>query len=262
MQIDPVAFHIGPLAVRWYGLLIAGAMLIAAFGGCRLMRRAGIDEDDFLTIFIVTMAAAVVGARAYYVLFELPYYLAHPAEILAIWHGGLAIHGGILAGLLAVYLGCRHYHISFWQFVDIMAPFLALGQAIGRWGNYFNQEAYGYAVDPSEVPWAMWIDGAYRHPTFLYESCWDILVFLVLLCLARRAFVRRGEIALSYLMLYSAGRFVIEGFRTDSLMLGPLRMAQVMSIVLFAGALLLLLYRRKRGLATERPTLNGKHRLL
>ena len=252
MNINPVAFSLGPITVRWYGLLIATAMLIAAVGGCKMMRKAGINEDDFLTIFMVTIVAAILGARAYYVIFELPYYMQHPDEIIAIWHGGLAVHGGLLAGVAAIYLGCRHYRISFWQFTDIMAPFMILGQAIGRWGNFFNQEAYGYEVDPAAVPWAMWIDGAYRHPTFLYESCWDLLVFFVLLWLARQAWVRRGEIALGYLMLYSMGRVVVEGFRTDSLMLGPLRMAQVMSLVLFAGALLVLLYRRRTGKAELR----------
>ncbi len=252
MNINPVAFSLGPITVRWYGLLIATAMLIAAVGGCRMMRKAGINEDDFLTIFMVTIVAAILGARIYYVIFELPYYIQHPDEIIAIWHGGLAVHGGLLAGVASIYLGCRHYKISFWQFTDIMAPFMILGQAIGRWGNFFNQEAYGYEVDPAAVPWAMWIDGAYRHPTFLYESCWDLLVFFVLLWLARQAWVRRGEIALGYLMLYSMGRVVVEGFRTDSLMLGPLRMAQVMSLVLFVGALLVLLYRRKTGKAELR----------
>lgn len=252
MNINPVAFSLGPITVRWYGLLIATAMLIAAVGGCRMMRKAGINEDDFLTIFMVTIVAAILGARIYYVIFELPYYIQHPDEIIAIWHGGLAVHGGLLAGVASIYLGCRHYKISFWQFTDIMAPFMILGQAIGRWGNFFNQEAYGYEVDPAAVPWAMWIDGAYRHPTFLYESCWDLLVFFVLLWLARQAWVRRGEIALGYLMLYSMGRVVVEGFRTDSLMLGPLRMAQVMSLVLFVGALLVLFYRRKTGKAELR----------
>ena len=252
MNINPVAFSLGPITVRWYGLLIATAMLIAAVGGCKMMRKAGINEDDFLTIFMVTIVAAILGARIYYVIFELPYYIQHPDEIIAIWHGGLAVHGGLLAGVASIYLGCRHYKISFWQFTDIMAPFMILGQAIGRWGNFFNQEAYGYEVDPAAVPWAMWIDGAYRHPTFLYESCWDLLVFFVLLWLARQAWVRRGEIALGYLILYSMGRVVVEGFRTDSLMLGPLRMAQVMSLVLFVGALLVLLYRRKTGKAELR----------
>ena len=261
MTIDPIAFTLGPFTVRWYGLLIATGMLIAAVGGCKVMGRAGIDEDDFLSIFMMIVVGAVLGARAYYVIFQWPYYSQHPGEMIAIWHGGLAIHGGLIGGVLAIILGYRYYKISFWQFADIMAPFVILGQAIGRWGNYFNQEAYGYEADPSAVPWAMWIDGAYRHPTFLYESCWDLFVFFILLFLARQAWVHRGEIALSYLMLYSMGRVVIEGFRTDSLMLGPLRMAQVMSLLLVSGALLVMLYRRKTGKAEERPLIDGKHRL-
>ncbi len=261
MNVDPVAFTLGPVTVRWYGLLISIGLLIAIVGGSKVAGRAGMDEDDFLTIFMAIIVAAVIGARAYYVIFQWPYYAQHPDEIIAVWHGGLAIHGGLIGAVIAIFAGCKHYKISFWQFADILAPFAILGQAIGRWGNFFNQEAYGYEVDPSAVPWAMWIDGAYRHPTFLYESCWNVLVCLLLLWLARQAWVRRGEIALSYLMFYSMGRVVIESFRTDSLMLGPLRMAQVMSLLLFFGALAVLIYRRKTGKAAERPLIDGKHRL-
>lgn len=255
--VDPVVFSIGPVTVRWYGLLIAIALLIGAVGGCYGCRKAGIDEDDFLTIFMAMAVAAIIGARAYYVIFNLPYYLTHPGQIIAVWNGGLAIHGGLIAGVFAMWVGCRHYKIRFWQLADILAPFMILGQAIGRWGNYFNQEAYGYAVDKADVPWAMWIDGAYRHPTFLYESIWNLLVFFFLLWLARQLFTREGEVALNYLMLYSVGRCVIEGFRTDSLMLGPLRMAQVMSLCLLAGAFLVLLYRRKTGKAPLKHNSNG-----
>ena len=247
--VDPIAFSIGPVTVRWYGLLIATAMLIGAVGGCYACRKAGIDEDDFLTIFMAMAVAAIIGARAYYVIFNLPYYLNHPDQIIAVWNGGLAIHGGLIAGVFAMWVGCRYYKIRFWQLADILAPLMILGQAIGRWGNYFNQEAYGFAVDKADVPWAMWIDGAYRHPTFLYESIWNLLVFCFLLWLAKQLFTREGEVALSYLLLYSVGRCVIESFRTDSLMLGPLRMAQVMSLCLIAGAFLVLLYRRKTGKA-------------
>lgn len=243
--IDPIAFSIGPITVRWYGLLIATALLIGAVGGCYGCRKEGIDEDDFLTIFMVVAVAAIIGARAYYVIFNWPYYGTHPDQIIAVWNGGLAIHGGLIAGVLTLWLGCKYYKIRFWQLADILAPLMILGQAIGRWGNYFNQEAYGFAVSKTDVPWAMWIDGAYRHPTFLYESIWNLLVFFFLLWLTKQLFTREGEVGLSYLMLYSVGRFVVEGFRTDSLMLGTLRMAQVMSICLFVGATLVLLYRRK-----------------
>lgn len=248
LLIDPVAFSIGPISVRWYGLLIASAMLIGIIGGCRAVRQRGLNEDDFLSVIIVAIVSAFVGARLYYVVFNLPYYLAHPGEIIATWHGGLAIHGGILGGALAVWLMCRRYQFSFWQLADIIAPFLILGQAIGRWGNFVNQEAYGAAVDKAEVPWAIYIQatGQYHHPTFLYESIWNLLVFFFLLWLGHQAFAKRGEIALAYFMLYSVGRVFVEGLRTDSLMLGPLRMAQVMSLILFIAALVMLIYRRKK----------------
>jgi phosphatidylglycerol:prolipoprotein diacylglycerol transferase len=129
---------------------------------------------------------------------------------------------------------------------DIIAPFLILGQAIGRWGNFFNQEAYGYEVSPDVVPWAMFIDGAYRHPTFLYESIWDILGFVLLMLLSRNIKLKEGDIALAYFVYYSVGRFFIEGFRTDSLMLGPLRMAQVISLVIILAAIVIAIVRRKK----------------
>ena len=113
-MINPIAFTLGPITVRWYGLLIAIGMTIAAVGGCKVMGRAGIDEDDFLTIFMMIVVGAVLGARAYYVIFQWPYYAQNPHEIIAIWHGGLAIHGGLIGGVIAIILGCRHYKISFW----------------------------------------------------------------------------------------------------------------------------------------------------
>lgn len=255
-MIDPIAFEIGPLeigsmvigpiAVRWYGILIATAILIGTIIALREVQRQRIDEDKFMNILIAAIPAAFIGARLYYVLFRWDYYSQYPGEIPAVWHGGLAIHGGIIGALLVGWLMVRYYNVNFWQLADIVAPSLILGQAIGRWGNYFNQEAYGYAVDPQQIPWAMWIDGAYRHPTFLYESIWNILVFILLLYLRRQHFIRRGEVFLTYLITYSIGRFIVEGFRTDSLMLGPLRAAQVISIVLIIGAILLMWYRRRK----------------
>lgn len=130
--------------------------------------------------------------------------------------------------------------------MDIIAPYLILGQAIGRWGNFFNQEAYGYEVSPDVVPWAMYIDGAYRHPTFLYESIWDIIGFFLLILASRSPKLKEGDIALLYFVYYSVGRFIIEGFRTDSLMLGPLRMAQVVCIVAIVASIVIAALRRKK----------------
>jgi len=222
------------------------AILAGTFLALREIQRQGINEDKFMNILIAAIPAGFIGARLYYVLFRWDYYSKYPAEIPAVWQGGLAIHGAIIGAFLVGALMVRYYNMNFWQLADIVAPSLIIGQAIGRWGNFINQEAYGYEVDPEKVPWAMWIDGAYRHPTFLYESLWNLMVFFLLLWLRRQHFIKRGEVFLGYLMTYSVGRFIVEGFRTDSLMLGPLRAAQVLSIVLILAAGALLWYRRKK----------------
>ena len=244
--MNPIAFEIGPIAVHWYGILIACAFLIGVWGSLREVRLEGVNEDHFLNLAIGTIICAVIGARAYYVIFDWDYYSQHPAEIIATWHGGLAIHGGVIGGILAVAFFSWKYRMRIWQLLDIIAPYLILGQAIGRWGNFFNQEAYGYPVDPNVVPWAMYIDGAWRHPTFLYESIWDLIGFFLLILAARSPKLKEGDVALLYFVYYSVGRFIIESFRTDSLMLGPLRVAQVMSIVLIVAAVVIRLVRGKK----------------
>ena len=188
----------------------------------------------------------VIGARLYYVLFNWSVYRVQPEEIFAVWHGGLAVHGGILLGTLSIYVCSHIWNLRFWQITDILSPFMILGQAIGRWGNYFNQEAYGYPVSRDSVPWAMYIDGQWRHPTFLYESIWDIIGFILLMIATRSksSRLREGDISLIYLVYYSCGRLVIEGFRTDSLMFGPLRAAQLVSVLIIAVSVLVFILRR------------------
>lgn len=247
MNIDPVAFALGPFTVYWYGILISAAILLGTYLAMREAQRRGLNIDHVINTIIVSVPAAFIGARLYYVLFNWEYYSRFPAEIPATWHGGLAIHGGLIGAFLAAYFMLKKYRISFWTGADLAAPSIALGQAIGRWGNYFNQEAYGYTVDPQKIPWAMYIDGAYRHPTFLYESLWDLGVFIFLLWFRRREGIKTGDIFLSYALLYSVGRLVVEGFRTDSLMLTPtLRAAQVVSAVVIIAAAALLYYRHRR----------------
>lgn len=245
MNIDPIAFSVGPFSVRWYGILIASAIVIGTFLALREAERKGLDPDLFLNVIIFCVPAAFIGARIYYVIFNWGYYSRYPAEIPVTWHGGLAIHGGLIGAILVGYFITRKYTMNIWQALDIVAPSIILGQAIGRWGNFFNQEAYGYQVDPSEIPWAMYIDGAYRHPTFLYESLWNLSVFFFLLWFRRKKNLKLGDVFLSYAMLYSIGRFFVEGFRTDSLMLTPtLRAAQVLSILVVVVSAGLLYYRR------------------
>ena len=243
---DPVLFSWGPFTVRWYGVLIVLGMVIAVILGLRETRRRALSEDHLLNMAMVALPAGVVGARLYYVAFNWSYFQAHPTKIIATWEGGLAIHGGLIVGALVFMIMARRYRFGVTNILDIAAPSVALAQSIGRWGNYINQEAYGYVVSKAEVPWAMMIDGAYRHPTFLYESVWDLLLFGFLLWFRRRRRVLPGDTALMYVLLYSAGRVVIEGFRTDSLMLGSWRVAQLVSVAGILFALIALWYRHDR----------------
>jgi phosphatidylglycerol:prolipoprotein diacylglycerol transferase len=240
-----VVLHLGPLTLRWYGILMASAMALGLWLAYREAVRRDVDPDSLLKTSELGLLGGLVGARFYYVAFNLDYYGRYPAKILAVWEGGLAIHGGVLGGLL---LGGGY---ALWRglpavmYLDIAAPSLALGQAIGRWGNFFNEEAFG---TPTALPWRLYISPQHRpiqyaqdeffHPTFLYESVWDLLVFIVLIRVFRDQFQRApGALFLTYLGLYSVGRFITEALRTDALMLGPLRVAQLASVVGVALAL-------------------------
>jgi phosphatidylglycerol---prolipoprotein diacylglyceryl transferase len=251
-----IAIQLGPLAVRWYGLLIAAGVLLGSTLAHREAIRRGQDPDVLLNGIVLTVITALAGARLYYVLFNWDYYSAHPSKIVAVWEGGLAIHGGLIVGAIATALYCRHARLSLPVTTDIMSPCVAIAQAIGRWGNFFNQEAFG---TPTDLPWRLYIDPAHRppqfagfeyyHPTFLYESLWNFLVFLLLwFGLRKRLESRPGSLTLCYLGLYSIGRFFVEGLRTDSLMLGSLRAAQVVSLLLVAasGIGLLLMAAKKK----------------
>lgn len=251
--MDPIAFKIGSYAIRWYGVLISLALGLGTYLAYREAARQDIDPDHILNIALLVAPAAIVGARIYYVVFAWEAYKDNILEAFAIWHGGLAIHGGLIAGVLVGYLYVKHHNLSFWKLADIIAPSIILGQAIGRWGNFFNQEAHGGPVTqefinyfPQFIQKGMYIKGVYYHPTFLYESVWNFLVFLFLLFLRRKKSVPSGTIFLSYLILYSIGRLFIEGLRTDSLMLGPVRVAQLVSIGLIVAASVILYKRCKQ----------------
>lgn len=243
-MIDPVAVQIGPLSIRWYGIIMATAFLVGTWLAARRAQQNRVAPDHIFNMILWIIPAAIIGARLYYVAFEWPAYRENPLEILAIWHGGLAIHGGLLGGTLAGLLYARRHKLPPWLLADILAPSVILGQAIGRWGNFINQEAYGGPVSaefmarfPAFIREQMYIGGQYYHPTFLYESLWDLAVFAFLTWYwPRKRFT--GEVALLYLGLYSVGRFFIEGLRTDSLMLGPIRVAQLVSVILIILAVL------------------------
>ncbi len=235
--MDPVAFTVFGQEIRWYGILIAIGVAIGGYLAIKDAKRYDdIGEDMFTDFLLWVIPLSIVGARIYYVIFRWDYYSQHLDEIIKIRNGGLAIHGGILMAMLVAFIFARIKKVDFWDLADIAAPGLILGQAIGRWGNYANGEAHG---GPTDLPWAITVDGVKVHPTFLYESLWNFAVFLFLYFYLRKRKKFSGQIFLTYLMLYSFARFFIEGLRTDSLMIGPLRQAQVISIVLIvvAGAI-------------------------
>ena len=228
--MNPVAFEIFGIGIRWYGILIAAAMLIGSVYTIREGKKLGYSEDHLLDLILVVLVSAIVGARLWYVAFNLSYYLSDPAEIINLRGGGLAIHGGVVFGLIAGYFVTRWRHLDFFKMADVIAPVLALGQAIGRWGNFANQEAHG---GPTDLPWGIMIDGVKVHPTFLYESLWNLALFVFLMSFKKRK-PFDGALMFLYLIIYSVGRFWIEGLRTDSLMVGPFRTAQVTSLIMIA----------------------------
>lgn len=259
--LDPVFLDLGflPTPIYWYGVIIAFGLFLGIYLATKEAGRLGLNKDLLMDFILFAALFAIVFARIYYVIFEWEQYADGPWwSVFAIWEGGIAIHGAILGGVLTAIVFARVKNISFWQLADIVAPSLILGQAIGRWGNFMNQEAHGGPISeatynsfhqylPDFIMNQMCIDGVMYHPTFLYESVWNVLVFIFLIIL-RKYNPLRGEIFLSYLITYSIGRFFIEGMRTDSLyIIGELRTAQVVSILLIIIGIILIIYRRKTG---------------
>lgn len=252
-SIDPVAISLGPIDIRWYGVIIVTGILIAFFIGQREMVKRGLHPEFLTDLLLWAVPLAIVGARIYYVIFQWDYYKDNLAQIPQVWEGGLAIHGALIMSVIVGLIFTKKRNVSFLKVADILAPSILIGQAIGRWGNFINQEAHGGEVSRSfleslMIPdWIidhMYIDGAYYHPTFLYESLWSFLGVLLLLLL-RRVNLRRGEMFFSYIIWYSVGRFFIEGMRTDSLyVIGELRAAQLVSVIAVIIALGLFVARR------------------
>lgn len=225
---NPVAFSIFGVDVMWYGILISLGMVLAVLITYKRAPRHDIQPDKILDFVLICIPLGIIGARLYYVVFNWSYYAGDLMKIINIRSGGLAIHGGLLFGLGAAVILCLIWKIRPMNVLDLVIPTVALAQAIGRWGNYFNSEAHG---GPTDLPWAVMIDGVPCHPTFLYESIWCFLLFLFLLWLDNhRKF--EGQIFLMYGMLYSVERFFVEALRTDSLMIGPFKQAQVLSLSL------------------------------
>ena len=238
---DPIAFQIFGIDIRWYGILIACGMLLAVLLSCRRAHTHGITEDDVLDIAIWMLPIGVVGARVYYVIFNLDYYTTL-RSMLNIRGGGLAIHGGLIFGIATVVVICRRKKIDPLNMLDLFMPTVALAQAIGRWGNYFNGEAHG---GPTDLPWAILVDGQLVHPTFLYESIWCLILFFALSRFDKNKRTANGQTLSLYLIFYSLERFLVEALRTDSLMIGPFRQAQVISLCAIVFGIFLYRYSTK-----------------
>ena len=232
--------------IPWYGLLIVLGAALAIFLAEKESRRLLMPADTVLDLALRILPAGILGARAYYVLFSWPVFQNNPLSALYIWEGGLAIYGGLIAGVAVLILFCRKRKLSVLQMLDIIVPGVVLAQTIGRWGNYFNQEAYGLPL-PSDSPFAFFplavliqeqASSSWHLATFFYESVWDFGIFVLLLAGRRRWFRRRGDVFLFYLLCYSAGRLVIENLRMDSLWLGTgIRISQLLSILILTAVI-------------------------
>ena len=254
--MSPIAFQIGNISITKYSLCILTAFVLGYFLGLKEAKKHGISKEFVTDFLFYIVPIAILGARFYYVIFEFSYYKSNLSEILQIWHGGLAIHGGVLAGLIFLIFYTKKKNVNTLKFMDICAVSLVIGQAIGRWGNFFNQEAYGPAIGltadegykflsslhiPKFVIDNMKIDGMYHHPTFLYESLGCILIFIILLIVRRLKKVNVGTVSSIYLIGYGILRYFIEALRQDSLMLFNIKVAQLVSITMIVVGTYILL---------------------
>ncbi|WP_169717839.1 Phosphatidylglycerol--prolipoprotein diacylglyceryl transferase [Sporomusa silvacetica DSM 10669] len=256
--MEKIAFSIGTIHFNWFGLILATAIIIAVAISWYYVHLRNENSDRLLELTLYSLPVGLVAARAYYVVVNWQLYAANPTEILQVQHGGLAIHGAIIGVILTIWVYCQVKKISFWRWADMLAPGLIFGQAIGQWGNFINQDVFGY---PTDVAWGIYIDYIYRplgyeqfdffHPIFLYECLWDLFVFSILIIMTwlltkHPSKSASGSVFLLYIILYSAGRFVIEGLRLDSEMFGAWRLAQLVSVIAILVAGVLILWRNYR----------------
>lgn len=292
LLINPVAFELGPITVHWYGIILGLAALAGLLIAIQEGKRFKLPPDFFFDLLLFGLPSAVIAARLYYVAFKWDYYRANPGEIIQIWNGGIAIYGAVIGALICGFFYVRAKGYSYWRIVDICAPSLLIGQMIGRWGNFVNQEAYGGPVEesflrdtlgiPPFIVKQMNVEGVFHHPTFLYESLWSLLGLIILFVIRRRNFLRAGEQFFTYIIWYSIGRFFIEALRTDSLAFngpswlvstmdalwspmatvyeqgyldpaeGDVRISQLLAVLIVIGGIVTIAVRRNRGWAAER----------
>ncbi len=239
--MNPIAINVGPLTITWYSICILLGIILAGVVINKEAKKYNIPTSFVTNLVFWCVVFGLLGARVYYVLFNLDYYTSSPLEIIKIWNGGLAIHGGMIAGIITLIVYCKKYGVNILKMTDVAVPGLILAQGIGRWGNFFNSEAHGGIVTktflenlhlPDFIINGMYIGGHYYHPTFLYESIFCIIGFFVLFGFRSFKNTKLGNTTAVYLIWYGILRFFIESLRTDSLMLGSLKMAQIVSIVM------------------------------
>lgn len=286
--LNPIIFSLGFITVRWYGMILGAAALAGLWLAIQEGKRYKLRPEFFMDLLLIGLPSAIVGARIYYVAFKWDDYRHNLMDIFKIWNGGIAIYGALIGAIIAALWYVRRKGYNFWRIADICAPGLIIGQMIGRWGNFVNQEAHGGPVEesflrntlhlPDFIVNQMFIDGVFYHPTFLYESMWNLAGLLFLFWLRRRTFLRAGELFMSYFIWYSAGRFFVEGLRTDSLSFhGPawlegfmnalwspmtllfepgamtlgenVRISQLLALLIIIAAVVLIIWRRKKGSA-------------
>lgn len=252
--MNAILFQLGPITIYWYTVMILIAFLLGGTLAIHEAKKWKIPEDFMINLFFYLIPVSIIGARLYYVLFNLDYYSVNPISIFKIWEGGLAIHGGLISGFLFTLIYCKKYKVNWVRLLDILVVSVALGQAIGRWGNFFNGEAHGGITTietlkawhlPNFIIEGMHIGGNYYVPTFLIESIFCFILFIVLFIIRSNKYTKLGQTTCLYLMLYAVERFIVEGFRTDSLMLGNIRIAQLVSVLMFILGLIFFLKLRK-----------------
>ena len=254
--MNRVAFNIFGFNVYYYSLCILLGVIVAYILITREGKKQGLPKEFISDLIFYTLIIGILGARVYYCIFNLDYYLANPSEILKIYNGGLAIHGGVIAGLIFVYFYTKKKNVSFIKILDIVAPAVIIAQSFGRWGNFFNQEAHGGITTyqnlknmhiPEFIINGMHIEGKYYYPTFFFESIWCLIGFIILMIARKNKNLRKGFQIGFYFIWYGIGRFFIEAFRTDSLMFFGLKIAQIVSLIgIIIGIIIIVTNRNKK----------------
>lgn len=254
--MNRVAFNIFGFNVYYYSLCILLGVIVAYILITREGKKQGLPKEFISDLIFYTLIIGILGARVYYCVFNLDYYLANPSEILKIYNGGLAIHGGVIAGLIFVYFYTKKKNVSFIKILDIVAPAVIIAQSFGRWGNFFNQEAHGGITTyqnlknmhiPEFIINGMHIEGKYYYPTFFFESIWCLIGFIILMIARKNKNLRKGFQIGFYFIWYGIGRFFIETLRTDSLMFFGLKIAQIVSLIgIIIGIIIIVTNKNKK----------------